>query len=233
MRLGWIISGPYSFFNSTSVYNINSHFLFVPPSNGRYNVFQNENDLKLSTFWDIESVGVNSKELEINQNFENDLEFTGERYSVKLPFKPMTELEPDNFITSKKRLSSLKHKLDCNRKLKEQYNNILQHYENEGIIEKVIEVCEPGTSHYLPHRAVIKENRDTSKVRIVFDGSSKQKGQPALNELLHSGPCLLPLLLKRIKIFFDFCGTMMFSMMILIFTKKIELFIDLKELFSA
>ena len=106
----------------------------------------------------------------------------------------MTELVPDNFITSKKRLSSLKHKLDCNKKLKEQYDNVLKDYEKEGIIEKVNEVCEPGTSHYLPHRAVIKENRDTSKVRMVFDGSSKQKDQPALNELLHAGPCLLPLL---------------------------------------
>ena len=38
--LGWIISGPYSFINSTNVYGINSHCLFVPPSNGRGNVFR-------------------------------------------------------------------------------------------------------------------------------------------------------------------------------------------------
>ena len=63
----------------------------------------------------------------------------------------MTELVPDNFIISKKRLSSLKHKLDCNLKLTEQYDKILKDYEKEGIIEKVNEVCEPGTSHYVPH----------------------------------------------------------------------------------
>ena len=142
----------------------------------------------------MESVGVNSNKLEIYQNFENNLEFTVERYSVKLPFKPMTELVPDNFITSKKHLSSLKHKLDCNQKLKEQNKNILQDYEKEGIIDKVNEVCEPSASHYFPHQAAMKENCDTSKVRIVFDESSKQKDQPALNELLHSQPCLLPLL---------------------------------------
>ena len=38
-----------------------------------------------------------------------------------------------------------------------------------------MKVCKPGASHYLPHRAVVKENRDTPKVRIVFDGSLKQK----------------------------------------------------------
>ena len=34
--LGWIISRPYSFINSTSVCNSNSHFLFVPLNNCRY-----------------------------------------------------------------------------------------------------------------------------------------------------------------------------------------------------
>ena len=106
----------------------------------------------------------------------------------------MTELVPGNFITSKKRLSNLKHKLDRNQKLPEQHDKILKDCEKEGIIEKENDVCEPGTSHYLPHRAVIKENRDTSKVRIVFGGCPKQKDQPALNELLHARPCLLPLL---------------------------------------
>ena len=67
----------------------------------------------------------------------------------------------------------MKHKLDCNQKLKEQYNNILKDYEKEGIIQIVNEVCEPGTSHYLPHRAVIKENHHTSRIRMVFDGSLK------------------------------------------------------------
>ena len=47
---------------------------------------------------------------------------------------------------------------------------------------------------YLPHHPVVKENRETSKVRIVFDGSSKYKGELSINELLESGPCLLPLL---------------------------------------
>ena len=86
----------------------------------------------------------------------------------------MTELVPDNFITSKERLSSFKHKFDCNQKLKEQYNNILKDYEKEGITKKVNEVCEPGTS---PSLSIIKENCDTSKVKIAFDGSSKQNDE--------------------------------------------------------
>ena len=40
----------------------------------------------------------------------------------------------------------------------------------------------------------MKENRETSKVRIGFDGSSKYKGEPSINDLLKARPCLLPLL---------------------------------------
>ena len=92
-------------------------------------VFENETDHNLSTVWNIESVGVNGKEFEIYQNFENHLECTSERYSVKLSFKLMTELVPDNFITSRKYLLSLKHESDFNQKWKEQYSNILKDYE--------------------------------------------------------------------------------------------------------
>ena len=69
-------------------------------------------------------------------------------------------------------------------------------YENEkeGILEKTTEICEPGTSHNLPHRPVLEKNRETSKVRIVFDGTSKYNGEPSVKELLEPAPCLIPLL---------------------------------------
>ena len=44
-------------------------------------------------------------------------------------------------------------------------------------MEKTIEICEPGTSHYLPRRPNVKENRETSKVKIAFDGSLKYKSE--------------------------------------------------------
>ena len=84
----------------------------------------------------------------------------------------------------------MKYKLDKKPKLKEQYANILCEYEKEGIIYKTTEICQPGNSHYLPHSPVAKDNRETSKVSIVFDGSSKYKGEPSINKLLESEPYL-------------------------------------------
>ena len=48
--------------------------------------------------------------------------------------------------------------------------------------------------NFLPHYAVIKNERDTTKTGIVFDASSKIGNNPSLNDCLHSGPCLLPLI---------------------------------------
>lgn len=45
--------------------------------------------------------------------------------------------------------------------------------------------------HYLPHQAVIREDKSTTKTKIVFDGSAKSKDGPSL-DVLYSGPSLIP-----------------------------------------
>ena len=64
---------------------------------------------------------------------------------------------------------------------------------NEGIIEPVNNNNTSDATQYLPHRPVIREQRDATKVRIVYDASVKTSGQFSLNDTLQSGPCLLPL----------------------------------------
>ena len=49
---------------------------------------------------------------------------------------------------------------------------------------------EPGQSHYLPHRPVIREDKETTKIRPIFDASCKVN-VPSLNDYLYSGPNLL------------------------------------------
>ena len=58
--------------------------------------------------------------------------------------------------------------------------------------------AEPGTIHYLPHRAVINSARETTKVRVVFDGLSDQSDKPSSNDLLYARPCLFPRLYEII-----------------------------------
>ncbi|GFX78405.1 uncharacterized protein TNCV_3034481 [Trichonephila clavipes] len=43
---------------------------------------------------------------------------------------------------------------------------------------------------YLPHHAVIRSDKTTSRIRIVFDGSAHEDGQSSLNQSLYTGPNL-------------------------------------------
>ena len=48
------------------------------------------------------------------------------------------------------------------------YNDIFIAQKKAGVIEEAPDSCEAGEYHYLPHHPVVKETKDTTKVRIVF-----------------------------------------------------------------
>ena len=49
----------------------------------------------------------------------------------------------------------------------------------------------PGKTRYLLQGAVARHDKETTKVRIVFDGSAKVDQRTSLNQALYSGPSLL------------------------------------------
>ena len=137
---------------------------------------------------------MSKKDKHFYEKFENNLCFDGERYCVRLPFTESFSQIPDSFSNSFFRSKNLKRKLHKNDEFKENYCRVLNEYESQGIIEKVDHIAEPGMVHYLPHRAIVKNKKETSKIRIVFNGSSYLKNELSINEFLEPGPCLLLLL---------------------------------------
>eukprot|EP00117_Sycon_ciliatum_P013241 scpid32585/ scgid13978/ len=45
--------------------------------------------------------------------------------------------------------------------------------------------------HYAPHQAVVREDKTTTKVRVVYDASSRSGKGPSINTCLNAGPNLL------------------------------------------
>ena len=72
-----------------------------------------------------------------------------------------------------------------------EYDNIIQEQIARGIIERVDETSTTDASrvHCLPHHAIIRRGKKTTKLRIVYDASAKSVG-PSLNDCLYSGPSL-------------------------------------------
>ena len=108
-------------------------------------------------------------------------------YKINLIWKDSHSPLKNNKSNSLGRLSSLV-KNSTHRNQLERYGNIIQDQIKGGIVEKVDEVCEQEITEgekvfYLPHRPVIRESAETTKVRIVYHASSKPtKNSASLND---------------------------------------------------
>ena len=89
------------------------------------------------------------------------------------------------------------HKLRKEPSLLSEYDIIIQDQLKGGIVKKVpakdLKKKLTSQSYYLPHLAVIRKDRETMKLRIVYDGSAKaSKHEKSLNDCLQTGPNHLP-----------------------------------------
>ena len=111
---------------------------------------------------------------------------------MKLPFKENTLTIEDNYEVAKPRLKGLTKRFKNDRSLLKKYNDIINDQFQSKIIEHASVQHETGGTHYLPHRPIIRENKKTTKTRMVFDASSKSKYSKSLNKCLFAGPSLTP-----------------------------------------
>ena len=64
------------------------------------------------------------------------------------------------------------------------YDAIIQNQLEEGIVEKA-EMAATGMELYIPHKAVVRENAESTKLRIVYDASARgNDSAPSLNDCL-------------------------------------------------
>ncbi|GFW55948.1 DUF1758 domain-containing protein [Trichonephila clavipes] len=128
------------------------------------------------------------------QHFKSSVRFNSGRYEVGFPWKSHTQELNDNFSVAEKRVKSLTRRFIRDPTLYIQYSEILKEYESQGIIERVLETEKPTDRavFYLPHQAVFRQESLTTKMRIVFNASSHEDGQPSLNDCIWSGGNLNP-----------------------------------------
>lgn len=182
-EFGWILTGPIQ--NSQNTQPVVSYF-----SSGTL-------EKCLTKFWEIEEIPSEPRKSEEDSSCEDIYTKTTSRlpngrYQVDLPFRnPPVELGNSRHIAMAQYLRNEKNLLK-KPELKLEYDNALLEYIDLGHMKPVkYNPHTPSNTHYyLPHHAVVKLDRITTKVRIVFNASSKTSNNNSLNDALHIGPTL-------------------------------------------
>ena len=151
---------------------------------------------KMNKFFTFESLGMmddpedNAKlvDKQAVESLMNSLSFKDGFYSVGLTFAPDAGPLRDGKPVAAARLKGLRRRIEKNKTLQELYEGAIQEYIALGDIERCGNRGRTGRTYYLPHSAVIKMEKTTSKIRIVFNGSSKAQDGKSLNDHLLTGP---------------------------------------------
>ena len=191
--LGWILSGPVD--NDSRVESTHANFVetHVLRLESIAEIKETSLEAQVSKFWELESIGIQKQENTVYESFEDEISFELDRYEVKLPWKPYHPMLPDNYQLCRKRLKGTFDRLCRDPILLQEYDSIIREQEDRGIIERVASSSNAlvGKTTYLPHHPVIRKDKSTTKVRIVYDASAKDSEGTSLNKCLYTGPCLL------------------------------------------
>ncbi|XP_018395526.1 PREDICTED: uncharacterized protein LOC108774017 [Cyphomyrmex costatus] len=181
-ELGWIISGP-------------THPRVSTDTSSSFHISIDDNLYRLiHKFWEIDEVPSTNTILSADdQACEDHFVSTHSRhkdgrYVVRLPFKrSMTHLGNSRQRAAQIMLR-LSRKLSVDSSYSKLYTEFLTEYEELNHMRLISpHLPEPQHVYYLPHHGVQREQSLTTKLRVVFNGSSPSSSGFSLNDLLHTG----------------------------------------------
>lgn len=148
----------------------------------------------IERFWELESPSnINSPLSLEEQAFENlfmsttTRDETG-RFQVRLGLKDDPVILGNSYTRALKCLISLEKRLLSNPTLSKSYHDFIDEYIRLGHMSLYDGTSCTITPFYFPHHAVVKESSTTTKLRVVFNGSSKTSSGISLNDILMVGP---------------------------------------------
>ena len=134
----------------------------------------------LKQFWETESIGIANEVItdpSVKDPFPSDIKFdwVQKRNKVGLPWKTCKPIFM-NYSLCVSRLQHLKSHLKHNQVLLCQYDETFRMLVETEIIEEVpISEIDKKAAHFLPHHGVVRADKETTKLQIVFGGSAKSE----------------------------------------------------------
>lgn len=151
----------------------------------------------IERFWSLEDIGVRDDSFKKDDEvalgkFNESVQLVNGRYEAGWPWKDGISEIPDNFKLAFSRLRSLLRRVEKQDEVVKTYDDTIKAQLQTGVIEQVEDGTSANRVHYIPHHCVIKPDRATTKLRIVYDASSKvNEDVPSLNDCLLRGPVFL------------------------------------------
>ena len=151
-------------------------------------------------FWEIETYGSEGNDIRIcteeeqlaMKKVKQSVTYNRStcRYKVGVPWKEDRPTLPDNREAAFSRLRNTERKLKKDQFIEAEYRETIKTYIEKGHLRHVsFKEPPPAEVWYLPHFPVVRMNKTTTKVRIVFDCSDKYDGI-SLNDVIYAGPKL-------------------------------------------
>ena len=136
----------------------------------------------------LEDTNVEDKGI-VYEEFKEQLKRSPEGwYEVGFPWKGNHPPLLNNEAGSFKRLNALNKRLEKQPGMLEQYDSVIQDQLAQGIVERVESEAE-GREFCIPHKPVIWETAESTKLHVVYDASARPSERvPSLNECLEIGP---------------------------------------------
>ena len=197
-KFGWILSGPVRDGSVPQGFTTASLVLqgseVADPCRNQIGTSLNE---ELRRFWETEAIGItdNPEHPEPDGQFLHSVKFDVKqgRYEVCLPWRVDCKPSSTNYDICLFRLQHLRSRLKMNRVLAQEYADTFNKQVESGITERVPIIQERVPDvFFLPHHGVIRVDKETTKLRIVFDGSARDHDSCSLNDCLEKGPNLTP-----------------------------------------
>ena len=201
--LGWTAVGKVNGTESKGSHHTGFHHTyFLNQDKPSIEVHQTDRNLDemLKWFWDLENNGITHKEsptLEMTPDeklawtkVSESVKFNGQHYEVAVPWRDgRLKLAPNSSL-AKQRLDSTERKLLKDPELAAAYQGVSNKYLEKGYIRQVpSDEPKPECEWLLPHFPVVRPDKSTTKVRIVFDALATCKGKSLNTESL-PGPKL-------------------------------------------
>ena len=182
--LGWLVGG--------------GSYSLSPSSKSSCNVVKL--DKLLARFWIIEGLDheplKSSDDIACEKHYvEHTQRDASGRYIVRLPFRSNKFELGQSRAQALKRFHALERKFEANPSFRAEYEKVMEEYVSLGHMTR----CDGDTNegYYFPHHAVIKESSETTKVRVVFDGSAKTTTGLPFNDIVMVGPTIPNTIFKQ------------------------------------